>query len=206
MSSHSPNALIYNHSHNHDHPLVKNLIFVKSTAKMAIHPQLVIPLCTSSATLGLSLFQYPVFLSFMHARPSIAGRPLSSYWQIFLKQSVGLVTASGLLSTAVGAYSWRWLHTHGHLETTAVAKWYGYGALLALGHFVFVPLVAAPIKKITDNAPGDGVDAKGDDAVEEVNRQEMVTWFKLHTIRTLLIDLPAVWCFAEGVALSMWVV
>ena len=37
------------------------------------------------------------------------------------------------------------------------------------------------------------------------NRKEMSNWFLWHTIRTAVVDLPALWCFAEGAALSFWV-
>ena len=145
------------------------------------HLGLILPLCTSSATVGLAVFQYPVFLSFLQAKPSAAGRPLSRYWEPFLKQGGGVILGLGLTSSISGLVSWRWLQTHGHLETTAVSKWYGYGALFALAHFVFVPLVAGPIK-------------------------EMGNWLLWHTVRTVVADLPALWCFAEGVALSFWVI
>jgi hypothetical protein len=166
------------------------------------HLGLILPLCTSSATVGLAVFQYPVFLSFLQAKPSTAGRPLSRYWEPFLKQGGGVILGLGLTSSISGLVSWRWLHTHGHLETTAVSKWYSYGALFALAHFAFVPLVAGPIKTMMDAAES----SKSEDEVEETNRKEMANWLLWHTVRTVVADLPALWCFAEGVALSFWVI
>jgi Domain of unknown function (DUF1772) len=166
------------------------------------HLGLILPLCTSSATVGLAVFQYPVFLSFLQAKPSTAGRPLSRYWEPFLKQGGGVILGLGLTSSISGLVSWRWLQTHGHLETTAVSKWYGYGALFALAHFAFVPLVAGPIKTMMDVAES----SKSEDEVEETNRKEMGNWLLWHTVRTVVADLPALWCFAEGVALSFWVI
>lgn len=165
------------------------------------HFGLILPLCTSSATVGLSLFQYPVFLSFLQARPSIAGKPLSRFWEPFFKQGGGLITGCALTTAISAGLSWRWLQTHAHLETTAVSKWYAYGAIFALAHFAFVPLVAGPIKVISEGAS----DTKGDD-IDETNRKEMETWLMWHTIRTVVADLPALWCFAEGIALSFWVI
>lgn len=166
------------------------------------HFGLILPLCTSSATVGLALFQYPIFLSFLSARPSNAGRPLSRYWGPYMKQGGGLVLGCAFTSAISGLTSWRWLQTHGHLETTAVSKWYGYGALLALAHFALIPLVAGPIKNMTDLAESD----KSEEEVDELNRKEMANWLIWHTVRTALADLPALWCFGEGVALSFWVI
>src|SRR6266516_4003492 len=76
------------------------------------HLGLILPLCTSSATVGLAVFQYPVFLSFLQTKPSTAGRPLSRYWEPFLKQGGGLILGLGLTSSISGLVSWRWLQTH----------------------------------------------------------------------------------------------
>jgi hypothetical protein len=166
------------------------------------HLGLILPLCTSSATVGLAVFQYPVFLSFLQSKPSTAGRPLSRYWEPFLKQGGGLILGLGLTSSISGLVSWRWLQTHGHLETTAVSKWYSYGALFALAHFAFVPLVMTPIKNMTEAAES----SKSEEEVDEANRKEMANWLLWHTVRTVVADIPALWCFAEGVALSFWVI
>jgi hypothetical protein len=166
------------------------------------HLGLILPLCSSSATVGLAVFQYPVFLSFLQSKPSTAGRPLSRYWEPFLKQGGGIIVGLGLTSAVSGLVSWRWLQTHGQLETTAVSKWYSYGALFALAHFAFVPLVAGPIKNMTDA----GESSKTEDEVDESNRKEMANWLIWHTVRTVVADIPALWCFAEGVALSFWVI
>ena len=47
---------------------------------------------------------------------------------------------------------------------------------------------------------------KSEDEVDESNRKEMANWLIWHTVRTVVADLPALWCFAEGVALSFWVI
>ena len=44
-----------------------------------------------------------------------------------------------------------------------------------------------------------------DEAIEQSNRADMKTWLTWHTVRTVVMDLPALWCFAEGAALSFWV-
>lgn len=141
-------------------------------------------------------------MSFLQAQPSTAGRPLSRYWNPFVKQGGVVVFGCALTSAISGLASWRWLQNHGHLETTAVSQWYSYGALFALAHFAFVPLVAGPIKNMSDA----GDSAKSEEEVDESNRKEMATWLIWHSVRTLVADLPALWCFGEGVALSFWVI
>ena len=171
----------------------------------ASHFGLILPLCTSSATVGLALFQYPLFMSFIQARPSIAGKPLSRYWEPFLKQGGAVIIGTGVTSAVSGLISWNWLQNHAHLETTDVSQWYLYGALFSLAHFAFVPLIATPIKNMID-AAGEGEGAKSESDVDESNRKEMATWLIWHTLRSLLADLPALACFAEGAALSFWVI
>ena len=168
------------------------------------HFGLILPLCTSSATVGLALFQFPVFTSFLSAKPSIAGKPLSRYWEPMYKQGGTMIAALSLTSTVAGVISSQWLKTHTTLETTDVSNWYTYGSVLAAGHLAFMPLVAGPIKRMME--AGNEASAKSDDEADEVNRKEMRTWLTLHVARTLLVDLPALWCFAEGVALSFWVI
>lgn len=84
-----------------------------------------------------------------------------------------------------------------------MSKWYAYGAALALGHLAFVPLVAGPILKITEAVKSSG---KTDREIKEVNENALRAWLNWHTVRTLLVDVPALWCFAEGAALSFWVI
>ena len=167
----------------------------------AAHFGLILPLCTSSATVGLALYQYPVLLSFISAEPSVAGKPLSRFSEQFFKSGTAVQVAVGLATAVSGVLSARWLKTHQTLETTDVSNWYTYGAILAAGHFVFVPLVASPIKKMVDSAAS----TNSDDVIEQSNRAEMKTWLTWHTVRTVVTDLPALWCFAEGAALSFWV-
>lgn len=63
-----------------------------------------------------------------------------------------------------------------------------------------IPILAGPIKKIIDAG------AWNEESAEENNRKEMQNWFAIHTARLLLLDLPALWFFAEGAAQSFWVI
>ena len=120
-----------------------------------------------------------------------------------IKTGATLISGICLSSAVAGALAARWLKTHSTLETTDVSHWYTYGTVLAAAHFVFWPLVGGPIKKMIDN--GAAGNAKTEEQTDRDNREHMKTWFMYHTIRTLLVDLPALWCFAEGAAQSFWI-
>ena len=177
------------------------------------HLGLILPLCTSSATVGMSLLQYPLFYAFLrpHGKSStakasksetaekISGLALSRFWSAFLAPAGSLIAGVALASTVSGLVASHWLRSHTTLETTAVSKWYTYGAVLAFGHLAFVPMVAGPILKMIE------AEKSSDEAtsrIEDGNESALKTWLGWHTARTLLVDIPALWCFAEGAALS----
>jgi hypothetical protein len=63
--------------------------------------------------------------------------------------------------------------------------------------------VAGPIQQITD-AGKKALMANGE--TEEVNEAAMRTWLAWHTVKTLLADMPALWCFAERTTSGFWIV
>ncbi|KAI6905794.1 hypothetical protein KC318_g189 [Hortaea werneckii] len=134
------------------------------------HFGLILPLCTSSATVGLSLFQYPLFGSFLGAEPSIAGKPLSRFWNTFLAPGASMITTVALTSATAGAFAARWLRTHATLETNSVASWYTWGSILAAGHLAFVPLVAGPIKRMAESERKGSV--MTEEEADRTNREE----------------------------------
>lgn len=175
------------------------------------HIGLVLPLCSSAATVGLSLFQYPLFSSFLQINESkrttksskISGTPFSQFWSTFLTPGASIIAGITLVSASSGFFAARWLRSHDTLETAHVSKWYIYGALFALGHLAFVPAVAGPIQTIVAAAEQD---VGTEEQIQARNEDAMRSWFTWHTVRTLMADVPALWCFAEGVALSLWLV
>lgn len=104
-----------------------------------------------------------------------------------------------LTSTVGGSLAARWLKTHLTLETNHVSQWYVAGSVLAAGHLAFLPLLAGPVQRIIE------ANKQSDEVADQANREEMKTWLMLHTARLVLVDLPALWCFAEGVAMSFWI-
>jgi hypothetical protein len=181
------------------------------------HLGLILPLCTSSATLGMSLLQYPLFYAFLQppekdvvakadgteSSDKISGLAFSRFYSAFLTPAGSLIVGVALASTASGFIAHRWLRSHATLETTAVSKWYAYGAALAFGHLAFLPLVAYPILKMTKAKQSSSETVR---EAKDQNEGALRAWMGWHTASTLLVDIPALWCFAEGAALSFWVI
>lgn len=168
------------------------------------HFGLILPLCTSSATVGLGLFQYSTLFSFLQPRPSIAGTPLQKHREAMVTLGAPLLATVAATSAISGIFCSRWLKTHLTLETTSVSNWYLYGSALAFGHFAFQPFISGVNQRMAQASKEDT--AKTEDELDELNRKEMGTWLTIHTIRTLLVDIPALWCFAEGAAQAFWVI
>ena len=184
---------------------------------MTSHPALLLPLCSSSASLALSTFQYPLLFAFLpKASPTtsskstqsspathrLSGRPFSHWWASFLVPGTGIIAGCVLTSVVAGAFSGRWLQQHRTLETTLISQWYTYGTVAAIGHFAFLPAVAPILKRIIERKEEDREENK----VVAENERDARVWLTWHTVRTLTVDLAAVICFAKGIALSMWVV
>jgi len=172
------------------------------------HFGLILPLCTSSATVGLSLLQYAIFIPILQApthnttTSPLAGKPLSQFWSVWLAPATSVIAGFTITSAVAGVACARWLRTHQTLETTDVSSFYLYGAVLAAGHLAFAPAVAGKIQRMI----AAGKESSDAHEVETVNREQQKAWLMWHTVRTVLVDVPALWCFAEGVALALWIV
>jgi hypothetical protein len=122
---------------------------------------LVLPLCTSSAMVGVSLLRHPLFLAFLRANETTtkdskpktrqdhrpASVPLLERFLRPCKLSHHRHSSHVFKANLIIA---RWLRSHGTLETTTIGRWHMYGSMLDLGHLAFVSLVAGPIQKITN--------------------------------------------------------
>jgi len=175
------------------------------------HLGLILPLCTSSATIGLALYQYPVFLGFLQPEHNLVGKPLGTWLAPVARHGAFLVAGLGLTSSIAGTVAAHWLRTHATLETTGVSNWYIYGSILAAAHSVATAyLVLDPLQKIVSrSAARQSTDASQPVQVFEdahANEYDLKRWLAVHTARLILLDLPALWCFAEGAAQSFWVI
>ncbi|QIW97189.1 hypothetical protein AMS68_002707 [Peltaster fructicola] len=168
------------------------------------HLGLILPLCTASATVGMTIFQYPMLLAFLNARPTITGKPMSRFFDALAVPAIASIVPTTLVSAISGLVCARWLRTHVTLETTSVSNWYLYGSVFAVGHLAFVPLVAGPIKRMAE--AGRDVITRSEEEIEKANEKELKQWLIVHTVRTLTVDLFALVCFAEGVAQSLWII
>jgi hypothetical protein len=83
---------------------------------------------------------------------SIIGLPLFRFWDASLAPAGSLTTRRALTSSTACLVTV--LRSHGTVEITAIGRCCMYGSVLALGHSALVPLVAGPIKKITDAGKG----------------------------------------------------
>lgn len=81
-----------------------------------------------------------------------------------------MIATTALTSATAGAFASRWLRTHTNLETSSVASWYTWGAVLAVGHLAFVPLVAGPIKKMAEG--GEKGNVRTEEETDKQNREE----------------------------------
>ncbi|TVY64250.1 hypothetical protein LSUE1_G008223, partial [Lachnellula suecica] len=132
-----------------------------------------IPVLTSTASVTFCFTEYWTLLPFLH--PSIPPQSLSAFWDSYLYRTMPGWLGFGLTSAVTGYLSFR--------STAGVTRQlYGWGTVLALGHYAFGPSVAKIIERMIKGPPEN---AKG----------ELRTWLKLHTVRTLLVDIPAMACF-----------
>lgn len=168
------------------------------------HFGLILPVVSASTTLGFAIFEYPMILAFLQARPSVTGTPFSRWWQAFFKPAVGVILGACLTSAISGLVCARWLRTHVTLETTSVSNWYLYGSVFALGHLAFVPFIARPIERVVNR--GTDLVVEDNESLQAANTKDMEEWLTVHTVRAITMDLPALICFAEGVAQSFWII
>lgn len=173
---------------------------------------LIIPLVTSTATLTLSIFQIGAVRAFL-GDPTTAGLPLSKWWNGFFRYSIIPYIALPATSAICGWTTWRDLN-----GSNGAQWWYGWAGTFAAAHFAFVPLVAIPINKV--KALGNQTQVGSRSAGEERERQEeeedrregssgqpalathnkwrMQKSLKWHTLRSIVIDCPAMVFFAAG--------
>jgi hypothetical protein len=91
-----------------------------------------LPVLSSTASVTFCFTEYWTLIPFLQA--SIPPRSLSSFWSSYLYTTIPGWVGFGLLSASTGFLGWR--------NTTGTTKsLYGWGTVLALGHYVFGPMV-----------------------------------------------------------------
>jgi hypothetical protein len=156
-----------------------------------------VALCCSSASLALILYQYSINYAFVYSKPSISGRPLSRFSSAFIVVGSAPIGMLCVTTCITGLYAAQHL-PHLIVENTDASKWLIAGGTLAAAHFAFVPFVAQAVRKIEAADAEDKTDAE----VNAINRLQTKTWLTWHSIRVVLVDIPALVCLAYGVSLS----
>ncbi len=157
-----------------------------------------LPLMSTPASVSVAIYEAIVFNGLIKAsqqdRHSTA-RTLSLWWKTTLPQGLGLILSLGLASTIGGVRTIRALRNGSREKYVAIA-----GTMFAVGHFLFGPGVARVIQGMAE-AYDDlgGIEAKEegrsevvDGRVVELQRQ----WLRIHVWRSLVVDAPAMVCFA----------
>ncbi|KAL6849443.1 mRNA splicing protein [Amphichorda felina] len=165
---------------------------------------LLLPLVSSTSTLLFSFDQHS-FLSVL-THPALvqnqgasSNAVISPYFSLFFPRGlVRVVTFLGVTTwSSVGCiYSSRVL-----LRSKGSLAWYAGAAALAVGHLLFVPVIAQSVKSILDNkggdvAVGDAGEAVGDakNNKKKSNVDYMKDWLRVNMVRTLTTDLGAWVC------------
>lgn len=153
----------------------------------------VAPLVSSTCTLlfasdqsfFLGLFNKPA----EHRRRSRALLP--AYFDVFFRRGVGFVL--GCLAATFGSSLANLLVRKPALVARGQAGWwYVAGAVFALGHLFFVPVIAPIVKAVMD------ADKEGKDANAELDR-----WLVVNRVRMLTVDLAAWAACLGGVVASL---
>lgn len=150
-----------------------------------LHPSFaVIPLISQSLTVFYALVEPTIFVPFLRAAKTdraAAQRVTRLWWTHFTP--LGLTTIFGVTLPAIGAgiYAARQLPSNS-LEW----KLYTAGAAFGSGHFLFAPT----IMKVINNVCDEEVEKKGE------TMKYIRQWLRVHAVRTLVADLPALLCFA----------
>ncbi|KZF19759.1 hypothetical protein L228DRAFT_271080 [Xylona heveae TC161] len=135
-----------------------------------------LPGLTATAALSYAASEYWVLVPFLHR--DIPKEAPGIWWNQALWPGTAGVLAIGWTSVGAGILSMR--HTAG--EAQSLYKW---GAIFAAAHFIFAPFVAQVIKRTVYGPP-------------ENSKNEVRTWLKIHTLRTIVADLPAAICFLRA--------
>ncbi|OQO12993.1 hypothetical protein B0A48_02457 [Cryoendolithus antarcticus] len=152
------------------------------------HLGLILPLCTASAQLGLSLASLPLFAAFLSPKKDsqgnltkISGTPLSHFLASYSAPLASTNLILTLMTVASGLLSFRWLRAHQTLETGQVGWWYAVGVAFAGVQMGFAPLVAPGMLRIV----GQVEEGKREAEVQGENEKDMATLFFVYLARTV---------------------
>ena len=157
-----------------------------------------LPLATSTGTLAHAILELTTNTGFL--QPSLqptSDKVLPKWFSHVFNRAVWTVLALnlGTITSAAGTLFLNRYYPQKPLQTTA---FYWVGLAGAVGHLVFVPFVAGPVKRIVDNvAATEDLGESGVGASADMRR-----WVGIHRIRMVVADLPA-WVAFLGAVLTL---
>lgn len=159
-----------------------------------------IPLATSTGTLAHALLELHTTSAFLVPPIRRASNPVLPTWfDHFFNRAVWTVLALNLGTISSAAAT---LYFHRQRPQLQTSKFYGVGLACAVGHLLFVPLVAGPVSRIVERSRlvKDGLKSESEAESEVHPTDHLATWVSLHRVRMLVVDLPAWISFAVAVA------
>ncbi|KZZ98386.1 hypothetical protein AAL_02904 [Moelleriella libera RCEF 2490] len=155
------------------------------------------PLLSSTGTILFAWDQHLFFNIFTH--PELEKRSnsiLPAYWRLLFPRGLAqVVSLLGITTwTSIAAIVWN----RPLLAKKGALPWYAATAGLALGHLVYVPLVAPLIKYMVDDEGGRSLERKREEPANG-NVDAQKKWLGWHMMRTLTTDLGAWLCCVVAV-------
>jgi hypothetical protein len=168
---------------------------------LILNPHLLLqtlPLATSTATLAHALLELTTNTAFLI--PSLqptSDKVLPKWFSHVFNRAVWTVLAlnMGTITSAAGTLFLNRYYPQRPLQTTA---FYWVGLAGAVGHLVFVPFVAGPVKRIVEDvAVTEDLGESGVGASVDMRR-----WVGVHRVRMVVADLSA-WVAFLGAVLTL---
>ncbi|KIJ64330.1 hypothetical protein HYDPIDRAFT_188050 [Hydnomerulius pinastri MD-312] len=131
-----------------------------------------VPVLSSTASVTFAISEYQTLIPWLNQ--DLPPNHLSVWFSRWFKLGGMGVLAFGVASTWGGYAGMRG-------TVGGASALYKYGTYFALGHFAFAPPISQCIKRLVYGP----TDAK----------KELKLWLKIHTVRTLMADIPAMLCF-----------
>lgn len=150
----------------------------------------VAPLLTTTSTLVYAWDEHWYLSGFLHSEHQHreeTKKILPGYFRRFFEQGVFII--AGLNTLTISTAITNLLTDRPVLNHLRSSRWYWAGLGFTICHFLFVPLIAYPIRDIMEDR------SKGN------STKDLRRWIDIHRIRVLMADLPA-WISFLGAVLS----
>ncbi|KAI1094734.1 putative integral membrane protein [Rostrohypoxylon terebratum] len=151
-----------------------------------------VPVVSSTCSLWFAWDQYE-FLTIFH-KPGLrqsSSEILTPYFTIFFNRGAPRVLA--LISTTAFSCGAILRNSPGTaLQDSGAYSWYLSGLLCAVGHMAWAPLILPYIRAL-----------QGNESAKEKKVAELETWLRIHTWRSLTVDLAAWVCCITATVKSL---